>query len=60
MAARFNSFKKGLEMDKKAMKAAAARVYMGLRRSEWDAPKVRAALTDAEKKEVEELWGGMV
>lgn len=46
-------------MDKKAMKAAAARVYMGLRRSEWDAPKVRAALTAAEKTEVEKLWGGV-
>lgn len=48
----------GLGMDKKAMKVGAARVYMGLRRAEWDAPKARVALTKAEKKEVETLWGG--
>ena len=41
------------------MKAAVARVYMGLRRPEWAPPKSRVALTAAEKKEVEKLWGGV-
>lgn len=41
------------------MKSMLVPAYKALARPEWVAPKERAKLTAAEKKRVEELWGGV-